>query len=187
MGTVTIVEPDPGWASEFVRLAGRIGEVLEGCAIRIDHIGSTSVDGLASKDVIDIQVTVADAGALDEAAERLARGGWPLWADITRDHPVVGHPPDREQWTKRLAHEPAGERRANVHVRIDGRPNQRYALLFRDFLRAHPETAAVYGEFKRRAAAMIRDPDDYPDLKDPVCDLVYLPAQQWAASTNWRP
>ena len=46
----------------------------------------------------------------------------------------------------------------------------------------------AYGEFKRQAAALpIDSVGDYTDLKDPVCDLIYLPAEEWAARTGWTP
>jgi GrpB-like predicted nucleotidyltransferase (UPF0157 family) len=77
-------------------------------------------------------------------------------------------------------------RRVNLHVRVAGRANQRYALLFRDYLRAHPDTAAAYGEFKKRAASLpLESVGEYADLKDPVCDLIYLPAEEWAERTGW--
>ena len=104
------------------------------------------------------------------------------------DHRVPGMPEDAEQWVKRLVNEPAGERRVNLHIRVDGRANQRYALLFREYLRAHPATAKAYGQFKRLAAELpLADTGEYADLKDPVCDLVYLPAEEWAARTSWVP
>ncbi|WP_206600461.1 GrpB family protein [Chromobacterium sphagni] len=55
-------------------------------------------------------------------------------------------------------------------MRRAGSANQRYALPFRDYLRAHPATSAAYGELKRRRAAHLADPDRYPDIKDPAVD-----------------
>ena len=72
-------------------------------------------------------------------------------------------------------------------MRVLGRANQRYALLFRDFLRGHPATAAAYAELKRRLAENLADPDTYPDVKDPAVDLIYLAAEEWAAATRWQP
>jgi GrpB-like predicted nucleotidyltransferase (UPF0157 family) len=90
------------------------------------------------------------------------------------------------QWVKRLVVEPMYRRRVNLHIRVEGRANQRYALLFRDYLRAHPDTAAAYGAFKQRAATLpIETVGEYADLKDPVCDLIYLPAEEWATRTGW--
>jgi GrpB-like predicted nucleotidyltransferase (UPF0157 family) len=60
-------------------------------------------------------------------------------------------------------------------------------LLFRDYLRAHPATAAAYAELKRRLAAALADPDSYPEVKDPAVDLIYLAAEEWAAAVGWEP
>jgi GrpB-like predicted nucleotidyltransferase (UPF0157 family) len=188
MGAVRIGEHDPRWREEFGRIAEELRGLLGECASRVDHIGSTSVPGLAAKDVIDVQVTVRDEAAMAAAAERLGAAGWRVTDGYAGDHVVPGAPDDAREWVKRFSAEPAGRRRVNVHVRIEGRANQRYALLFRDYLRAHPAAAAAYGTFKRRAAALL--PDDlstYADLKDPVCDLIYLPAEEWAARTGWTP
>ena len=61
---VTIVDPDPHWSEEVEGLADELSVVVGSDASRIDHIGSTSVPGLPAKDVIDIQITVADETAL---------------------------------------------------------------------------------------------------------------------------
>ena len=66
------------------------------------------------------------------------------------------------------------------------RANQRYPLLFRDYLRAHPRSAAAYAELKRRLVDNLRDPDSYPDVKDPACDLIIVAAEDWAAAIGWR-
>ncbi len=74
-----------------------------------------------------------------------------------------------------------------MHVRVDGRPNQRYALLFRDYLLENPITAAAYAELKRRLAAIAPTRADYADAKDPACDLIMGAAEEWADLTGWRP
>ena len=65
--------------------------------------------------------------------------------------------------------------------------NQRYPLLFRDYLRAHPATAGAYAELKRRLASHLANASTYPDVKDPAVDLIYFPAEEWAARTSWQP
>ena len=72
-------------------------------------------------------------------------------------------------------------------MRVQGRANQRYALLFRDFLRTHPATAAAYGELKRQLAQHLADIQTYTDVKDPAVDLIYFAAEDWAAATGWQP
>jgi GrpB-like predicted nucleotidyltransferase (UPF0157 family) len=186
MTGIVIVRPDESWPAQYEKTAHAIAGQLGELAQRIDHIGSTSVPGLPAKDIIDIQVTVGTEPELDDAAERMASADWEL-RPPRRDHPVPGLPADDLQWVKRLLVEPMYRRRINLHIRVDGRANQRYALLFRDYLRSHPDTAQAYAVFKRQAAALRLEIVDYSDLKDPVCDLIYLPAEEWAARTGWTP
>lgn len=72
-------------------------------------------------------------------------------------------------------------------MRVQGQANWRYALLFRDYLRARPATAAAYAELKSRLAQHLADPRMYPEVKDPAVDLIYLAAEEWAAVTQWQP
>jgi GrpB-like predicted nucleotidyltransferase (UPF0157 family) len=72
-------------------------------------------------------------------------------------------------------------------VRVDGRLNQRYPLLFRDYLRTHPATAEAYAELKRHLAENLADRVIYTEVKDPAVDLIYLAAEEWAAASHWMP
>jgi GrpB-like predicted nucleotidyltransferase (UPF0157 family) len=184
MTGIAIVRPDESWPAQYEKTARAVGGLLGELAQRIDHIGSTSVPGLAAKDILDIQVTVGSEPELDDVVERMVSADWEL-RPPKRDHHVPGLPSDDLQWVKRLLVEPMYRRRVNLHIRVAGRANQRYALLFRDYLRSHPETAKAYGAFKQHASALRLELGDYSDLKDPVCDLIYLPAEEWAARTGW--
>ncbi len=173
-----------GWPDEFQAIAGRIRQGLGDLALRIDHIGSTAVPGLAAKDIIDVQVTVA---ALAEPVESaMAEVGYVRLREISKDHAPAGAAGPDTDWEKWYFTAPEGQRRTNTHVRVAGSANQRYPLLFRDYLRAHPATAAAYAELKRRLAAGLADPDDYPDVKDPAVDLIYLAAVGWAKEVGWQ-
>jgi GrpB-like predicted nucleotidyltransferase (UPF0157 family) len=71
-------------------------------------------------------------------------------------------------------------------VRLIGRANQRYALLFRDYLRTHSTAAAAYAQVK--AALALLHPDDmdaYYEVKDPVCDIIMCGAEDWAVVSHW--
>jgi GrpB-like predicted nucleotidyltransferase (UPF0157 family) len=144
------------------------------------------VAGLAAKDVIDIQVTVAE---LDLASLQpgFARAGFEHRPDNPGDHRPPGSVGTDQDWHK-LFFSPASKDRAiHVHVRAIGRPNQRYALLFRDYLRARPEAAAAYAELKRRLAALGISRAVYAHVKDPACDIIIAAAEDWAANTSWSP
>ena len=164
-------------------MAKKIRAALGPDALRIDHIGSTAVPGLPAKNVIDIQVAVADL----RDADALALAGFRGADDIFGDHRPPGDERPDVEWTKRLFGEPPDERRANIHVRVLGSANERYALLFRDYLRAHPRTAEAYAELKRRLAAQMPDTGIYADVKDPAVDIIALAAEDWAAATSWEP
>ena len=177
MTSVEIVPHCASWKDEFEEIASVLGVGLAELAIAIDHIGSTSVPGLCAKDVIDVQVTVA---SLDQrVVASLEALGYTKVPGIVRDHRPPGETGPDADWEKLYFRPPPGQRHTHLHVRALGRPNQRYALLFRDYLIAHPDTADAYGELKRRLATSLKDPDDYPDVKDPAVDLIYLAARRW--------
>lgn len=180
--TRVVIEPySPSWPREFNRVARRLREILGPRALRIDHIGSTAVAGLAAKNRIDVQVTVADLAD----ANPLGAAGFEEFTPVA-DHRPPSAEGGEQDWQKRFFTTGDDERRANVHVRVDGRANQRYALLFRDYLREHPASAAAYAELKRRLAAELRDVQRYADVKDPACDLIMVAADDWARLTGWR-
>ncbi len=181
---VEIVSYRENWAVEFVDIASKVRRTLGDLALRIDHIGSTAVPGLAAKDVIDQQITVA---ALDDrAVSAMMSLGYTQPGGVWRDHLPPNYIGPECDWEKLYFRAPAGQRRTNTHMRVLGRPNQRYALLFRDYLRSHPSTAMAYAELKRRLAQHLADPDMYPDVKDPAVDLIYIAAEDWAAATQWQ-
>jgi len=185
---VQIVEPRAAWSGEYDRLALVLHDALGPLALRVDHIGSTAVAGLAAKDVLDVQVLVADLdGPGLEAA--LARTGLVAHPTVDRDHVPAGAPDDPSAWRKRLLVAAPGDREVHVHVRRAGAPHARFPLVVRDYLRATPAAAAAYAELKRRLAAIDPplDRGTYADVKDPAFDLIMLAAEAWAAATGWVP
>src|SRR5579871_3967770 len=95
---ITIVPYRPAWREEFLALGSDLREALGDLALRIDHIGSTSVPGLAAKDRIDIQITVRSLAPEVEAA--LQRAGYARSVRNTQDHIPPGGSADPSEWTK---------------------------------------------------------------------------------------
>jgi GrpB-like predicted nucleotidyltransferase (UPF0157 family) len=180
-----IVDYKESWPKEFAQIASQLREGLGDLALRIDHIGSTAVPGLAAKDVIDIQITVVALNK--EVVNVMAKMGYSLSEGNPGDHIPPGQDEHPQHWEKLYFHPPVNQRRTHTHVRVPGRANQRYPLLFRDYLRAHPQTAEAYARLKRMLSEHLADPFMYPDVKDPAVDLIYLAAEEWAQQTNWQP
>ena len=182
---VTIIPYKKHWQTEFQAIAGELRQALGELALRIDHIGSTSVSGLAAKDIIDIQVTVS---ALNKDIKKgITSLEYVHRPDITGDHCPATANPDKNEWGKWYFREADGTRRVHIHVRLPNRLNQRYPLLFRDYLRAHPAMAGSYAELKIRLATHLAEPAMYTEVKDPAVDLIYFPAEAWAKQTSWKP
>jgi GrpB-like predicted nucleotidyltransferase (UPF0157 family) len=183
---IVVTDYSPAWPKEFEAIRLTLLEILGPLVLRIDHIGSTSVPGLGAKDVIDIQITVE--ALTPEVRQRLIEAGYEHWEAITQDHVLLGEDDDPKLWAKFLFNQPKGGRRANVHVRINGNPNQQYALLFRDYLRTHANSARTIELIKRELVK--RHADDleaYYDIKDPVYDLIWEAARDWSRQSNWQP
>jgi GrpB-like predicted nucleotidyltransferase (UPF0157 family) len=183
--TITILEYQSHWRSDFEQIASDLKAVLQRDALEVDHIGSTAIQGLCAKDIIDVQVTVH---TLDESiAQKLLQAEFTTHTDMWRqDHLPPGFRTNAQEWKKLFFMQRPGARRSNIHIRQVGSPNQRYPLLVRDFLRHDARAAEAYGRLKRQLAENLADPDTYPDVKDPASDLIYLAAERWAAYENWQ-
>ncbi|MFF4574828.1 GrpB family protein [Streptomyces sp. NPDC001410] len=172
---VEIVPYDPAWPAIFARWGEHLRAALGDAVARIDHIGSTSVPGLAAKPVIDIQISVASLEPTDTFLGPLTGMGFLYRAD-------------NPEQTKRYFREPPGQHRTHVHVRQLGSFSQQFPLLFRDYLRCHTSAATEYAAAKRRCAAKFRyDRPSYVRAKDPFVWDIIRRADAWAQDTGWLP
>ena len=118
MAAVVIVDSDPTWPRQFEELAAGLRQHLDGEVVSIDHIGSTAVPGLRAKDVIDIQVTVADLAQADRLAPAFERAGYRA-APYRHDHRPAGDPSDPGRWEKRLWQSQPGARPMSRQLRTE--------------------------------------------------------------------
>ena len=181
---IEIIPFQLSWTTSFNNIAAQLRTSLSGNALAIHHIGSTSVPGLAAKNVIDIQVTVSDLQV--SVQQQLEEAGYIFHTGTAVDH----QPPGRDdlgsiELAKYFYHK--NEPRVNLHIRELGRFNQRYPLLCRDYLRSHPLAAKAYEEIKKQLARYFpNDSNAYYDIKDPVFDIIMSGAEGWAAFTGWQ-
>jgi GrpB-like predicted nucleotidyltransferase (UPF0157 family) len=164
---IEVVEADPAWPARFDEWRDRIRGALGSVALRIDHVGSTAVAGLAAKPVIDVQVSVKDANDEASYVPALETLGLSLRS--------------RDTWHRYLRPAAGAARVVHVHVCSAGSDWERDHLLFRDYLRAHPDAAAAYGRLKSDLATRWRgDRIAYTEAKT----AFILDALDSAASTE---
>lgn len=189
-GSAVLSPPQADWAAQAARLGARILAAAPDDILSVDHIGSTAVPGLAAKDVIDLQVTVAGLDVADRIAPLLSAAGFPAVQGANFDTPKASAP-DRADWEKRFHANADPGRAVNLHVRPAGSSGWRYALLFRDWLRSDPQVAALYAEHKRALTeqfAETKGTHAYAEAKEPWFTDVARPRMDaWAAHTGWQP
>lgn len=177
--TAVLQEPDPTWAPAADRLIARLRAATRHTPVRrIDHIGSTSVPGLAAKDLVDIQILTTEPGATVEIAEAAAGAGFVHVSGewFGKDRSGGRHP-------EQVCVDADPGRPVNVNVRSADAPVARDALLFRDWLRADAAARDRYQALKVELAG--RHVDDYGDRKEPFISSALDEAEAWAAETGW--
>lgn len=185
---VVVVPYRDSWPNEFRLIASQLNELLGDSVIRIDHIGSTAVPELAAKDIIDIQITLADIDNADDFIQKMQSAGYRKRGDIKYDEMAGCDPSALKQLRKRYFREAEGQRRVHIHVRQEGYLNQRYPLVFRDYLIAHAAVRKRYEMIKYRLAALFPEQvGGYLHIKDPLMDIIYEAAQNWALRVDWKP
>ncbi|MGA8114272.1 MAG: dephospho-CoA kinase [Actinocatenispora sp.] len=167
------VAPDAAWSGHFRRVAGRIRAELGDRVERVDHVGSTAVPGLVARDVLDVQLVVADEVAVDRVAESLAAAGLPALPGDRRD-----------DWSDGPAH---GGADPGQPVRLwlwpAGSPRWRAALTVRDWLRADPAARDEYAGVKRDAAGSA----EYGEATARWLTGAGGRASSWADAHGWQP
>ena len=172
---VEIHEYTTEWRAEFLAIGATLRSALREVAVRIDHIGSTSITHLAAKPIIDIQISVASLEPMDAYLRPIESLGY-AWR---KDNP---------ERTKRYFREPPGSRRTHIHVRKAGSWHEQYALLFRDYVRDHEDDRRRYETVKRELALRYRDERArYTDAKAPIFWEIMRRADRWAAQSGWEP
>ncbi len=170
---IEVVDYDPDWPARFEDMRARLAAALRSTAIRIDHVGSTAVSGVAAKPIVDIQVSVPDVDDEDTYRAPIEGCGFALRY--------------RESGHRYFRPPPGLTRHWQIHVCAIGSEWQRVHLLFRDYLRTHPAEAERYAAKKREVA--FQHPTDriaYTDAKGPMINEMLARAEDWAARAGWR-
>lgn len=157
--TVEIVAYNPAWPARYRALSADVATALGDVLLDIDHIGSTAVEGLAAKDVIDINLTVADPTDEDIYVPVLENLGYVL---------TIREPSFHEHRVLRLTYP-----RVNLHVFGPDCPESIRQRMFRDWLRDHPEDRTLYEDAKRAAIPGGGHVMDYNNRKQDIVREIY--------------
>ncbi|MDT5155725.1 MAG: hypothetical protein QOH51_82 [Acidobacteriota bacterium] len=167
---IKIADYDPDWPKKFEAHARVIADALGGSALRIEHVGSTSVPGLAAKLIIDILVVVPDSADESAYLPRLEAAGYVL---------RVREPDWNEH---RMFRTP--EKDVHIHIYSAGCPEIQRMLAFRDRLRRNNDDRRRYEQTKRELAAKEwPDMNAYADAKTEVIESI-IPASQAAGKIS---
>ena len=161
---IRVVDYDPKWPIMFADLSRVIAGFLGELALAIEHVGSTSVPGLAAKPIIDIDVVVESRRAVSESIERLARLGYIHQGDLG----VPGREAFRHGGDEEVPRDGSGRKWPAHNLYVCARDNEALALhlAFRDYLRQNPHEADAYAELKRGLAQRFpHDMDAYVEGK----------------------
>jgi GrpB-like predicted nucleotidyltransferase (UPF0157 family) len=172
-GALDMVEYDPRWPARFAYYRDELVDILGPVALRIDHIGSTAVPGLAAKDVVDLQVVVADENDVDSYRPGIESTGV-----------VLGYRDASVSWS--FFRPPVPPRLRHVHVTSAGSERERVQLLFVEFMRNDQRVRDDYAELKwRLAERYANDRLGYTEVKTAFIVDMLRRAERWAARIGW--
>jgi len=177
MGRIIDVKSyDVGWAAAFEVEAAALSRVFGASLVAIHHVGSTSIQGLLAKPIIDILVVLNEIETIDQFSGAMEGLGYRVRGECL--DAVIPGTPGRFYFTK----DTGGVRTHHVHVCALGHDEIADKLAFRDYLRAHPRRAAAYGSLKQHLALAYRqDNIGYMRGKDAFIKTVLEEAHQWRA------
>jgi GrpB-like predicted nucleotidyltransferase (UPF0157 family) len=166
----TLKEYDPAWKETFNEVSNRVKDTLGGIALKVEHIGSTSIEGMVAKPQIDILVIVKDLELMKTKHQEMVDAGF--------THHGRGYVNEDDDYFSLNTDE--GKRIASIHILQEGNPKIDQYLLFRDYLRAHPEERDLYIGVKRDLYS--KHSDNYADYDGGKKDIILEIRER---ATNW--
>ena len=160
---VTVVPYDPAWPSDFKAITAEIEAAIGQWILGIEHVGSTSVEGMSAKPCIDLDVIIPDYSVFDAVVSGLASIGYLHEGDLGiqgREAFAYSDKPHLKKHHLYVCPQNSGELRRHI--------------TFRDFLRSNPEAAKKYSAVKDTAARLYpEDIDGYIRFKSPCIEELY--------------
>lgn len=160
---VIVLPYDASWKTAFNDIRRELEAALGDLAVSIEHVGSTSVEGLSAKPIIDIDVVIRDYSVFDAVVRKLASVGYIHEGDLGIK--------DREAF--KYTHKPHLQKH-HLYVCPQDSAELRRHITFRDFLRSNPDAVQEYSAVKETAARLYpEDIDGYIAYKSPCIERLY--------------
>ena len=159
-----VVEPyDEAWKKDFAAIRDELEAVLNGLVLRIEHVGSTSVEGLSAKPIIDIDVVISDRSILPEVISALESIGYSHEGDLG----IPGREAFKYEGKDHL-------KKHHLYVCAQDAEELKRHIAFRDYLRSDPDAVAEYSRIKEEGARLYPDDiDKYIEHKSPFIESIY--------------
>lgn len=160
---VRVLPYDAAWKNAFEDIKREIEVAMRDLYVAIEHVGSTSVEGMSAKPCIDIDVVINDDVPLDEVIDRLARIGYVHEGDLG----IRGREAFRYESKPHLMTH-------HLYVCPQSSEELRRHIMFRDFLRSNADARKRYSEVKEAAAERFFDDiDGYIEYKSHCIEELY--------------
>lgn len=165
---VEVVPYNPNWKIEFNKIADEIKNTLDTLAISIEHIGSTSVEGLSAKPIIDIDIVIKDNSILNKVIEKLSNVGYIFEGDLgIKDRYAFKY----ENKPHLMLH--------HLYVCPENSKELKRHIAFRNYLRNHPDDVQEYSKIKEQGAKLYpNDIDKYIQYKSDLIEKIYVKHKQ---------
>ena len=160
---VVVCSYDESWEQNFKDIEQEIKEVLGELALRIEHVGSTSVKGLSAKPIIDIDIVIKDYSVFNDVVLKLNEIGYTHEGDLG----VPGREAFKYKGKEHLL-------KHHLYVCPADSPELKRHIAFRDYLRSHPDAVREYSRIKEEGAALYPENiDGYIEYKSPLIEKIY--------------
>lgn len=157
---------DPRWAAYFDEVRASLSGALGRYALDIQHVGSTSIAGIVAKPVIDVAVAIEQYPLPDEVLTAVEALGYTYWGEYGIPH-------------RHLFFQRGGPVGYNIHINELANDQFQRHVLFRDYLRAHPDAAQGYERLKLELAAQYEDVNTYANSKSEFVRDILKKAHLW--------
>lgn len=160
---VVVLPYDEQWKHDFLQIKAELANVLGQLAMEIEHVGSTSVQGLSAKPIIDIDIVIKDYNELEKVISALGKIGYQHEGNLG----ITGREAFRYDGKEHLC-------KHHLYVCPEDSPELKRHIAFRDYLQTHPDAVQEYSRIKEEGAQLFPDDiDRYIEHKSPFIEKIY--------------